>query len=218
MPKDTASILKKLREMHGRTRVELNFSNPLELTVAAILSAQCTDQRVNRVTEQLFKRYKSVEEYAQADQGELEEQIRSTGFYRNKAKSLKNFAEDVENRFGGVVPDDVETLTTVKGIGRKTASLVVGVAFRKPAMIVETHVIRVAKRIGFTGNDEAEKIEEDLKRIVSEEAWTDFSLLLILHGRYICVARKPHCLDCLLQKDCDYWVGGTARNSKMMKS
>lgn len=202
-------MLKKLREMHGEPRVELNFSNPVELAVAAILSAQCTDQRVNQVTEELFKTYRSIEDYADADQGELEERIKPTGFYRNKAKSLKNFAADVEERFGGIVPDDIDTLTTVKGIGRKTASMVVGVAFRKPAMIVETHVMRVAKRIGFTRNEEAEKIEKDLKGIVSEDKWIDFSLLLILHGRYICVARKPRCIDCLLREDCDYWLGSS---------
>lgn len=209
MPKDVSSMLKKLREMHGEPRVELNFSNPVELAVAAILSAQCTDQRVNQVTEELFKTYRSIEDYADADQGELEERIKPTGFYRNKAKSLKNFAADVEERFGGIVPDDIDTLTTVKGIGRKTASMVVGVAFRKPAMIVETHVMRVAKRIGFTRNEEAEKIEKDLKGIVSEDKWIDFSLLLILHGRYICVARKPRCIDCLLREDCDYWLGSS---------
>lgn len=209
MPKDIVSIIKKLREMHGRPRVELNFSNPLELAVSAILSAQCTDQRVNQVTEELFKRYMSAEDYAHADQGELEEQIKPTGFYRNKAKSLKSFAADVISRFGGIVPDDIETLTTVKGVGRKTASMVVGIAFGKPAMIVETHVMRVAKRIGITGNDEAEKIEEDLRTMVPQDQWTDFSLLMILHGRYICVARKPHCPDCFLRDDCDYWLLGS---------
>lgn len=206
MSKDVLSILEKLRVMHGQPRVELNFTNPLDLAVAAILSAQCTDERVNQVTDQLFKRYGTVKDYARADQKELEEQIKPTGFYRNKARSLKNLAADVEGRFGGNVPDDIQTLATVKGIGRKTASLVVGVAFGKPAMIVETHVMRVAKRVGFTSNDEPEKIEEDLKRTVSEKQWTDFSLLLILHGRYVCVARKPRCPDCLLRVDCDCWL------------
>jgi endonuclease-3 len=206
MPRSGPAILEKLREMHGRPRIELNFSNPVELAVAAILSAQCTDQRVNQVTERLFKRYKSTKDYAEADQGEFEEQIRPTGFYHNKARSVKNFAVDVEGRFGGIVPDDIDTLTTVKGIGRKTASMVAGVAFGKPAMIVETHVMRVVKRIGFTKNDGPEKIEEDLKRMVPKDQWTDFSLLLILHGRYVCVARKPRCIDCLLREDCDYWL------------
>lgn len=205
MSKDGLSVLRKLREMHGKPRIELNFSNPLELTVAAILSAQCTDERVNQVTEHLFERYRSTTDYTEADQEELEEQVRPTGFYRNKAKSLKNFAADVDDRFGGSVPASIEALMTVRGIGRKTASMVVGVAFGKPAMIVETHVMRVAKRIGFTGNDEAEKIEEDLKTVVPKDQWTDFSLLLILHGRYVCVARKPHCTDCLLREDCDFW-------------
>lgn len=208
MLKDTPSVLRKLREMHGKPRVELNFSNPLELTVAAILSAQCTDERVNQVTEQLFKSYRSTKDYADADLGEIEEQVRPTGFYRNKAKSLKNFASDVEGRFGGRVPDEIDALTSIKGIGRKTANMVIGAAFGRPAMIVETHVMRVARRIGFTTSDEAEEIEEDLKRIVSEDQWTDFSLLLILHGRYVCMARKPRCLDCLLREDCDYWLGG----------
>jgi endonuclease III len=212
MRKSGPYILEKLREMHGKPRVELNFSDPLELTVAAVLSAQCTDQRVNQVTEQLFKRYRSVADYADADQGELEELVRSTGFYRNKARSLINLASDVEARFGGIVPDDIDTLTTVKGIGRKTASMVVGAAFGKPAMIVETHVMRAAKRIGFTGNDDAEKVEEDLKRMVPEAKWTDFSLLLILHGRYVCVARKPRCADCLLREGCDYWLDETRQN------
>ena len=217
MLKDVLSVLRKLREMHGNPRIELNFSNPLELTVAAILSAQCTDQRVNQVTEQLFRRYRSAKDYANAELGELEEQVRPTGFYRNKAKSLKNFASDVESRFGGRVPHDIDTLMSVRGIGRKTANMVMGVAFRRPAMIVETHVMRVAKRVGFTTNDGAEEIEEDLKKIVPEDQWTDFSLLLILHGRYVCVARKPHCLDCLLVEDCDYWLSEVQQNSRILK-
>ncbi|HAR94972.1 MAG TPA: endonuclease III [Deltaproteobacteria bacterium] len=217
MSKDTLSVLKKLREMHGNPRIELNFSNPLELTVAAILSAQCTDQRVNQVTEQLFRRYRSAKDYTNAEQGELEEQVRPTGFYRNKAKSLKNFASDIESRFGGRVPDDIDLLTSVRGIGRKTANMIIGVAFGRPAMIVETHVMRVAKRVGLTKSDEAEEIEEDLKRIVPQVQWTDFSLLLILHGRYVCVARKPRCLDCLLREDCNYWLSEVQQNSKIVK-
>jgi endonuclease III len=217
MLKDGLSVLRKLREMHGNPRIELNFSNPLELTVAAILSAQCTDQRVNQVTEQLFRRYRSAKDYANAELGELEEQVRPTGFYRNKAKSLKNFASDVESRFGGEVPHDIDALMSLRGIGRKTANMVMGVAFRRPAMIVETHVMRVAKRVGFTTNDGAEEIEEDLKKIVPEDQWTDFSLLLILHGRYVCVARKPRCLDCLLVEDCDYWLSEVQQNSRILK-
>lgn len=208
MPKNGPAILEKLRRMHGQPRVELHFTDPLELAVAAILSAQCTDERVNRVTERLFQRYRSAGDYARAGLEELEEQVKSTGFYRNKAKSLKNFAVELEDRFGGEVPDDIDTLTSIRGIGRKTASLVAGVAFGKPAMIVETHVMRVVKRIGFTKTEESEKIEEDLKAVVSRDLWTDFSLLLILHGRYVCVARKPRCSECLLTEDCDYWLGG----------
>ncbi len=205
MKKNIKAIFENLKRMHGKPRVELTYSNPLELVVSAILSAQCTDERVNMVTEHLFKHYKSVRDYVEADQTALEEEIKPTGFYRNKAKSIKNFASDVEKRFGGHIPEDIETLTTIKGIGRKTANMVLGLAFRKPAMIVETHVMRVSRRLGLTAEEEADKIEGILKEIVPESQWTDFSLLMILHGRYICTARKPDCPRCLLRDECDYF-------------
>jgi len=149
--KDSKVILAKLRKMHGEPRIELRYSNALELMVAAILAAQCTDERVNKVTESLFKKYRAAREYLQVKDAELEDDIKSTGFFRNKARSIKNFAADVEQRFGGCVPEDVETLTTIKGVGRKTANMVAGLAFGKPAIIVDTHVIRVSKRLGLTG-------------------------------------------------------------------
>ncbi len=205
MEKNVKAIIEKLKAMHGKPRVELTYSNPLELVVSAILSAQCTDERVNKVTEHLFKHYRTVRDYVEADQTALEEEIKPTGFYRNKAKGIKNFATDVEKRFNGHIPEDIDTLTTIKGIGRKTANMVLGLAFRKPAMIVETHVMRVSRRVGLTAEEEADKIEEHLRKAVPEAQWTDFSLLMVLHGRYICKARKPECPRCLLREECDYY-------------
>ncbi len=208
MKKDIEAILGKLGKMHGSPRVELTYSNPLELTVAVVLSAQCTDERVNRVTERLFKKYRTLDDYIRAPQEELEEDIRPTGFFRNKAKSLKGIAGELKERFGGLVPDDIDALATVKGIGRKSANMIVGLAHGKPAIIVDTHMIRVSQRIGLTESGEADKIEAELRRLVPMARWTDFSLLMIIHGRYLCVARKPDCPRCLLQKDCDYFQEG----------
>ncbi len=205
MKKEIKSIFEKLKKMHGKPRIELNYSSPMELMVAAILAAQCTDERVNKVTESLFKKYRTTKDYVKVKDAELEEDVRPTGFYRNKARSIKNFAADTEKRFGGVIPEDVETLTTIKGVGRKTANMVVGIGFGKPAIIVDTHVIRVSQRIGLTKQDEPDKIEIDIKKLVPQDSWTDFSLLITLHGRYICMARKPDCPRCLLQKECDFY-------------
>ncbi len=205
MKKDVKAIFDKLKQMHGKPRAELNFSTPLELAIAGILAAQCTDERVNQVTPSLFRKYPTARDYVKADESELEEEVRPTGFFRNKTRSIKNFAADVEKRFNGRVPEDVETLVTIKGIGRKTANMVAGLAFGKPAIIADTHVIRVSQRIGLTKNSEPEKIEMDLNNIVPAKWRTDFSLLITLHGRYICVARKPDCPSCLLQKECDFF-------------
>jgi len=210
MKKDIASILSKLQEMHGEPRVELSYSNPLELVIATVLSAQCTDERVNAVTKGLFEKYRTVEDYLNAAQAELEEDIRSTGFYRNKAKSIKNITGELLERFGGEVPDDIDTFATVKGIGRKSANMIVGLAYSKPGVIVDTHVARVAERLGLTANRDPEKIEVDLKKTVAMPWWMAFSLLAILHGRYLCRAKKPDCPRCLLREDCDYYSrGGT---------
>jgi endonuclease III len=205
MKKDIEAILKQLTAMHGKPRVELNYANPLELTVAVVLSAQCTDERVNRVTEHLFKKYTQWRDYADVPLQELEEDIRPTGFYRNKSKSLKSIAGEVKDRFGGKVPDNIDTFASVRGIGRKSANMIVGLAYGKPAIIVDTHMSRVAERIGLTSKTDPEKIETDLRRDVPEKEWTEFSLLMIIHGRYICKARKPDCPDCLLRDGCDYW-------------
>ncbi len=208
MPKNIEALIGKLKEMHGAPRVELTYHDPLELTVAVVLSAQCTDERVNRVTDALFKKYRTVEDYLGAPADVLEEDIKPTGFYRNKARSLKTIARELKERFGGRVPDDIDTLATVKGIGRKSANMIVGLAYGKPAMVVDTHMIRVSGRVGLTTQKDPGKIEKDLRVLVPKDAWTPFSLLMILHGRYLCMARKPECPRCLLKEDCDYWLAG----------
>jgi endonuclease III len=208
MQKDIKSIINNLRKMHGKPRCELVFSNPLELVVATVLSAQATDQKVNEVTSSLFEKYRTWKDYINVPVEKLEEDIRPTGFYRNKAKAIKNIAGEIEGRFKGQIPPDVDAFATVKGIGRKSANLIVGLAFGKPAVIVDTHVIRVSQRIGLTKNKDPDKIELDIKKIVPENLWTDFSLLITLHGRYLCKAKNPECERCLIRESCDYFMGG----------
>jgi endonuclease-3 len=208
MQKDIKSIIHDLKTMHGSPRCELIFSNPIELVVATVLSAQATDQKVNEVTRSLFKKYKTWKDYMNVPVEELEEDVRPTGFYRNKAKAIRNIASEIEGRFNGQVPQDVDTFATVKGIGRKSANLIVGLAFGKSAIIVDTHVIRVSQRIGFTKNKDPDKIELDIRKVVPEHLWTDFSLLITLHGRYLCKAKKPECERCLIRESCDYYIGG----------
>ncbi|MDR2018474.1 MAG: endonuclease III [Syntrophobacterales bacterium] len=210
MEKNINVIIAALRKMHGEERNELKFGTPLELVVATVLSAQCTDERVNRTTPILFKKYKGFTDYLRVPLEELEEDIRPTGFFKKKAKAIKNIATEVEERFGGHIPEDVVALATIKGIGRKSANLIAGIAFRKPAVIVDTHVIRVSNRVGLTSNKNPEKIEKDLKQKVTEGDWLKFSLLVTLHGRYICLARKPECERCLIRDYCDYLLGGKA--------
>lgn len=202
------SLLSKLKTMHKEARCELKFSNPLELLVATILSAQCTDERVNSVTEKLFKKYRSLDDYIQAKTEELEEDIRPTGFYRNKAKAIKEVLTQIKENFSGRIPDDVEILSKMKGIGRKSANMIAGCAFGRPAVIVDTHVRRVAKRLGITSKDDPEKIERDIKDRFPMESWLELSLLLILHGRYICKARKPNCKICDLKDMCKFYLEG----------
>jgi endonuclease III len=204
MEKDIRVIIGNLKKMHGEARIELAFRTPFELVIATVLSAQCTDERVNRLTPTLFEKYKKFNDFLNIPLEELEEDIRPTGFFRNKAKAIKNIAFEVEERFGGHIPEDVDTLATIRGIGRKSANLIAGIAFGQPAIIVDTHVIRVTNRIGLTGHKDPEKIEQALKMLIPEQEWTAFSLLITLHGRYICNARKPECERCLIREQCDY--------------
>ncbi len=184
--------------------IALKFSTPFELLIATILSAQCTDIRVNEVTKVLFKKYRSPKDYAEAEVKELEEDIRPTGFYRNKAKAIRRCCRELVNRFGGEVPNTLEDLVTLPGVGRKTANVILGNAFGIPGIVVDTHVHRVSRRIGLTKNDDPVKIEFDLMEIVPKEEWTHFSNLLVWHGRKTCAARKPLCKTCAIQKWCEY--------------
>jgi endonuclease-3 len=202
--KRVREIIKILSKEIPDSKIALTFSNPLELLIATILSAQCTDIKVNQVTEDLFKKYRSVEDYAEANSTKLEEDIRPTGFYRNKAKSIQKCCQDLVKQFGGEVPKTLEELVTLPGVGRKTANVILGNAFGIPGIAVDTHVHRVSQRIGLTKKDDPVKIEFDLMEIVPKEEWTHFSNLLIWHGRRTCVARKPLCGTCPIRKLCDY--------------
>jgi endonuclease-3 len=203
-PKRVKGIIKSLTKGIPDTTIALTFSSPLELLIATILSAQCTDVRVNEVTATLFKKYRSAKDYAQADLSELEQDIRPTGFYRNKAKSIQKCCKELLTRFRGDVPKTLEEMVTLPGVGRKTANVILGNAFGIPGIVVDTHVRRVSQRIGFTKKDDPVKIEFDLMEVVPKEEWTHFSNLLIWHGRRTCVARKPLCDSCAIRKLCDY--------------
>jgi endonuclease-3 len=197
-------ILPILKRMYPHAKCSLDYSNPLELLVATILSAQCTDERVNLVTKSLFKKYRNAGAYAAAPQEALEKDIQSTGFFRNKAKSLRGMAAALVERHGGNVPATMDELTDLAGVGRKTANVVLGNAFdQNIGVVVDTHVTRVSNRLGLTKHAvDAVKIEQDLMQIVPQEEWTLWSHLLIHHGRQICQARKPRCRECPLLPYC----------------
>ena len=200
----TKQIIKILSKEIPDSTIALKFSNPLELLIATILSAQCTDVKVNQVTLDLFKKYRTAKDFAESNLAKLEEEIRPTGFYRNKAKSIQKCCQELEKRFGGEVPRTLKDLVTLPGVGRKTANVILGNAFGIPGIAVDTHVHRVSRRIGLTMNDDPVKIEFDLMEIVPKEEWTHFSNLLIWHGRKTCVAKKPLCGICPIRKWCDY--------------
>jgi endonuclease-3 len=185
-------------------RVELAHRSPLELLIATILSAQCTDQRVNQVTPALFKKYTTARAYAHADPAELETMIRSTGFYKTKAKSIIACGRALAERFGGRVPATMEELVRLPGVGRKTANVILGGWYGKPAVVVDTHVKRVAERLGFTNSQDPDQIEVDLQRLIPTAQWTSGSQRLLLHGRYTCLARRPKCEECPIYNHCVY--------------
>lgn len=196
-------MISRLRSEYPEARTELVWHTPLDLLVATILSAQCTDVRVNQVTSGLFERYRIAEDYAGAEPETLEQEIRPAGFYRNKAKSIQGMARGLIENHDGRVPDNLDELVKLPGVGRKTANVVLGDAFSKPeGIVVDTHVKRLSKRLGLTRQDDPEKVERDLVEIVPEEEWTAFSHLLIFHGRNVCKARKPDCPSCLLNDIC----------------
>lgn len=203
-PKRVQAVLKALDKLYPDAACTLDHYTPLQLLVATILSAQCTDERVNLVTPALFERFPTAQDYAEADLAELEEMIRSTGFFRNKAKSIKGMAKALVSDHGGQVPDDLDQLVKLPGVGRKTANVVLGDAFGVPGITVDTHVGRVSRRLDFIGVEDAVKAEFALMEIIPHKRWTKFSHQVILHGRALCQARKPNCPECSLKPQCPF--------------
>jgi endonuclease-3 len=198
-----AQLVKVLPKVYPDAHTELNFKTPLELLIATILSAQCTDKRVNLVTPALFKRYRTAADYANASAAELEKAIQSTGFFRNKTKSIRAATSTIVSKHNGKVPDTMAELRELPGVGRKTANVVLGNAFHKDeGIVVDTHVVRLSKRLRLTKHDDPEKIERDLMKLVPREHWTNWSHWLIWHGRRRCFARKPDCANCEIFRLC----------------
>lgn len=195
-------IARELVHTYPHARISLDFATPWQLLAATILSAQCTDERVNIVTPTLFRLYPDAEMTAGADLADLERQIMTTGFFRQKARSLKAAAKDIAEHFKGEVPADMAALVKLRGVGRKTANVVLGHAYGLPAIAVDTHVKRVSRRLGLTRNTDPDKIEADISSLLPPEEWTAFSMRLILHGRRVCSARKPQCIGCALLDNC----------------
>ena len=195
-------IVERLSDAYP-ARIELDFENPLELAVATILSAQCTDSRVNEVTSTLFKKYRTAEDFANAESEVLEEEIRSTGFFRNKTRSIISFAQALVAVHDGVVPNTMDELVKLAGIGRKTANVILGSGFGiNEGVVVDTHVKRLSGRLGLTEQDDPVKIERDLMELIPQDEWNSFGLRMVLHGRYTCLARKPKCEGCPLEDVC----------------
>lgn len=205
-----ARMLRALTRAMPSAKVELTYDTPLELLIATILSAQCTDERVNQVTPVLFKRYRRAADYADADLTELEAIIRSTGFFKSKARNIVACGRMLTERFGGEVPDTMEELVMLPGVGRKTANVILGSCFGQPAVVVDTHVKRVANRLGLAVSEDPERIELALQRLIPLAQWTSGSQRLLLHGRYVCMARKPACAHCVLYAECA-WEGKRPR-------
>ena len=201
-----ARLLARLDEEFPHPQTALHHTTTLQLLVATILSAQCTDERVNQVTKTLFVRYRTAQDYAHADTATLEREIRSTGFYKAKAKNLIQCGRALVERYGGQVPGTLEELVTLPGVGRKTANVVLGNCFGVPSIVVDTHVRRVSQRLGLVATDDPEKIELELQRVFPRACWTRGSHQLLLHGRHICTARLPKCPECRLNPLCP-WEG-----------
>ena len=196
-------IVSRLKRMYPKAKTTLDFTNPFELLIATMLSAQSTDARVNIVTKSLFRKYPNAQAFANATQPEMERDVRQTGFFRNKAKAVIAASKVLVEKHGGEVPQTMEELTALPGVGRKTANVVLGNAFNKAVgIVVDTHVARVSGRLGLTAHDNAEKIEQDLMKLIPQKEWTVFSHRLIQHGRQICIARKPKCYECRLNELC----------------
>lgn len=204
----TAKILQTLTNLYPKAKVGLDYTNALELLVATILSAQANDKQINKITPALFKKYKSAVEYAQSSRKELEKLIHSSGFYKNKAKNIQGCCQKLVENFGGVVPQSMAELTTLPGVGRKTANVVLSEVFKKnEGVCVDTHVMRLSQKLGLTKHKDAVKIERDLMKLTPQKDWKNITTMLITHGREICFARKPACEKCPLTNCCLYFNG-----------
>lgn len=221
----TAEIIKRLKKAYPDAHCALNHTNAFELLIATILSAQCTDRQVNIVTADLFRKFRKPQDYVDVSQEELEKDIRSIGFYRSKAKNIQAASETINKNFGGKVPDKMEELLTLNGVGRKTANVVLGNAFGiASGIVVDTHVERLSQRLELTKNKTPDKIEQDLEKLVPKNDWVMFSHWLIFHGRQICQARKPKCTECVLGDICPSYklfvqadkTSGAGKKSKKM--
>lgn len=200
----------ELKRTIPQARVELNYDNTLELMVATVLAAQCTDVKVNEVTARLFKKYQCAADYVGVAAEELEEDIRPTGFYRQKAKNIRAAMAMLIAEHDGQVPGQMDALTRLPGIGRKSANVILGNAYGVPGIVVDTHVGRVSRRVGLTTETDPVKVERALAQLLPAEEWTAFGQRVVLHGRYVCKARKPLCDECVLMPHCDYFSGATA--------
>jgi endonuclease III len=197
-------VLERLKQAHPHATYELDWETPLQLLVGTILAAQCTDERVNRVTKTLFPKYPNAQAFASAELSELEEDLKPTGFYRKKAQSVQSVCRALLDRFGGEVPQTMAEMVTLPGIARKTANVILNCAFGIPSgIIVDTHVIRVSQRMGLSQHQNPDKIERDLMQLVPESEWVFFGPALVLHGRYTCTAKNPQCTECVLAAVCE---------------
>ena len=202
-PKRVAAILQKLDEAYPSAHCELNFESPFQLLISTILSAQCTDVRVNEVTKTLYQKYKTPKDFAYASPSELEQEIRPTGFFRNKTKSIMGASKGIIENFHGEIPKTMEEILTLPGVARKTGNVVLGSGYGiASGVVVDTHVIRLSRRLDLTKHEDPKKIEQDLIKIIPQDHWIKFSHQLIWHGRRVCVARKPRCIDCNLESIC----------------
>jgi endonuclease-3 len=202
-PKRVAAILVKLDQAYPEATCELRHENPFQLLISTILSAQCTDVRVNEVTQTLYKKYIGPADFAYADSSELEQEIRPTGFFRNKTKSIMGASKEILEKFNGQVPRTMEEILTLPGVARKTGNVVLGTAYGiASGVVVDTHVIRLSRRLDLTKHEDPKKIEQDLIRVIPKDSWIKFSHQLIWHGRRVCIARKPRCMDCNLEPLC----------------
>lgn len=212
-PRKAAALIRKLEEVYGVPEPDLKFKNLYQLIIAVVLSAQTTDKQVNSVTEELFRKYKNFKSLAAASVEDVETIIKSTGFYHTKAKNIIALAREVNEKHKGKVPETADKLTSLPGVGRKTANVVMSIGFGIPALAVDTHVSRLAQRLGLSANIEPDKIEKDICSLIPPETWTKAHLLLIKHGRILCKARNPLCMECPLKKDCLFFRNSSPPSS-----